>query len=403
MSASLGRSFRACLWLVGRQIRKAARDLAWLMGVSLALSVLIAGFFVHLIILVDGFHPETESANRVRALPAARVVSYAAHWLDSRGRSEDEVGALSGALVWVGCDSPSKCQEGQGLVSAVGATVADSPGTSDVLLEWHSNRWEVSAPSQPKYALPAVVVFYSVLRQSAPQAKYGSFNSVRVLGPDDFLTPVMVNNVNRTLLSSIILVALFLPALQVSVMGASQSLSVTVRGLERGSMEPFVSAPLPPWVIFLSQSLAVGAISSLFALALAIFIQAFVGWINPIGVLSFALGVGAIGMTACMAGLTLATLFYSRVMRWVMGYVSGAVPMLMVLMVVVLGGLVSVLTSRVSSGAAVDAIPLLEWSAAQSLSVLGVVLALAVIVVGAVVALGQSRWGQRRPGLRANR
>lgn len=405
MSPTLASSLRACIWLMPRQLRQVARELMWLALLSLGMSLLIAAGLLHLAALADEAAPGTTTGNKVQSLPATRVVVAAARWLESGGQDEQELGALSGIPVWVGCDGPARCREGIELASAVNARPVPSADQGLVWLEWRDEKWEVSSPSQPKYALPAAVVIHAASRKGSQVSMYGSFESVSLAleGAHRPLNQEGVENLSRQLLVYIILGALVIPSLQVALLGATQVLSSTSQALEKGAFEPFIAAPLPAWVLLLSRALALGTLIFMFSLGLAMLVQAFVGFIHPVNVLAFSLSMGATGVLACMAALTLATAFYSRLLRWIFGYMAGPLPVLLFSMVVLMGGVVSWMLAGVLGGEAVDAIPLLEWSALQGLAVGVLVVGVAMLGVGALIALGQSPWGQRRPGLRSNR
>ena len=405
MSPTFASSLRACVWLMPRQLRQVARELMWLALLSLGMSLLIAAGLLHLAALADEAAPGTTTGNKVQSLPATRVVVAAARWLESGGQDEQELGALSDIPVWVGCAEPARCREGIELASSVNARPVPSADQGLVWLEWRDERWEVSSPSQPKYALPAAVVIHAASRKESLASRYGSFESVSLAmeGAHRPLDQEGVENLSRQLLVYIILGALVIPSLQVALLGATQVLSSTSQALEKGAFEPFVPAPLPAWVLLLSRALALGALIFVFSLGLAVLIQAFVGFIHPVNVLAFSLSMGATGVLACMAALTLATAFYSRLLRWIFGYMAGPLPVLLFSMVVLMGGVVSWMLAGVLGGEAVGAIPLLEWSALQGLALGVLVVGAALLGVGALIAVGQSPWGQRRPGLRSNR
>ena len=406
MRPSFLSSLHACVWLMPRQCRQMARELMWLAVVSVAMSLLVGGLLLHLVTLADAAAPGSATGTKVQTLPATRVVLAAATWLESAGKDEPTRGALSGVSVWVNCQSdPSRCEEGHALVEAVDAQHATSADLGLVWMQWRNERWEVSAPAQPKYALAAAVVIHAASRKESMAAQYGSFESVSLVreGADKSLSLDRVENLSRQLLMYILFGALVIPSLQVALLGATQVLSSTSQALEKGAFEPFVSAPLPAWVLLLSRSLALGALIFGFSLGLALVVQAFVGFIHPVNLLAFSISMAATGVVACMAALTLATAFYSRILRWIFGYLAGPLPMILFSMVLLMGGVVSWMLDKVLGGESVGAIPLLEWSVIQGLAVATVVLALAGLGVGALIAFGQSPWGQRRPGLRSNR
>lgn len=404
MSGSFFSQLRSCFWLVGRQVRQLSREMIWMMGLSLALSLVTGGLLLHLSVMVDNLHPGTQSGSRVHAMPATRVVVGLAHWLDrQQGEPEEDAGALSGARIWVGCDAVPQCAQGRAWVESVGAQVVSDPAQAMVHLEWQNDRWEVSAPHQPKYSLPAAVVLHSAAHRSSPQALYGDFEGVEVVSEKEGDPAQFVEATSRSLIFYILVLALLLPSLQLSVLGTSQLLSSTSIALDKGAFEPYVLAPLPPWVLFLSRALGMGVLSFLFCLGLAVLVQAFVGPIHPVNVLAFSLSMGGVSVLASMTGLTVLTAFYSRIMRLVVGHLTGPLPLLMFGVVFSLGSLVSALGANLLEGQGVASIPLLEWSAFQGLVFAGLVVGGCVLGVGVLVRLGRSGWGHRRPGLRSTR
>lgn len=244
MSGSFFSQLRSCFWLVGRQVRQLSREMIWMMGLSLALSLVTGGLLLHLSVMVDNLHPGTQSGSRVHAMPATRVVVGLAHWLDrQQGEPEEDAGALSGARIWVGCDAVPQCAQGRAWVESVGAQVVSDPAQAMVHLEWQNDRWEVSAPHQPKYSLPAAVVLHSAAHRSSPQALYGDFEGVEVVSEKEGDPAQFVEATSRSLIFYILVLALLLPSLQLSVLGTSQLLSSTSIALDKGAFEPYVLAP----------------------------------------------------------------------------------------------------------------------------------------------------------------
>lgn len=402
MSAGIGKSLRASLWLLPKQLREVGRASWVFIGGGVLLSVVASIVLLSLVIQIEESLEERgfASPTNMGVMPAARLARSFSLWSQER-QGKREAGALEGVRIWLDCAKASEeqCQQGVTMLEGVGAERVEKDADAQLDVRWRGEGWEVGSRAEQKYVLPAAVVLHSQARRESWRYVFRPV-FVPVQEEAESVEEHAAGFLSFAALQ-IIVMGLLLPSVIASSAASGVVLSAMTDGIEDGKYEPMAATILPPWVLFLSKSMSAGMLAGGVVLGLSGLTSLMVGPIPLVVALAFSASMGLIVMSACLWGFLMIPLQIflgrfggTRLFR-ALPNPAMAVPALFV------WGLLG--SSLLMSPDKDRILPLVGWGSGEAFYMVSGSLIYTAFSLAVLLLVHHSAWGRRRLSLRAGK